>query len=86
MLTVLLCERCRSDNTRDEAHRSRQLGFLPSFSNSSDLREQVRFVNTGNNYPYKCIDQVPENERTTKDAKVNSPQGSTVNLGVGTDK
>ena len=55
MLTVLLCERCRSDNTRDEAHRSRQLGFLPSFSNSSDLREQVRLVNTGNNYPTNAL-------------------------------
>ena len=86
MLTALLRERCRSDNTRDEAHRSRRLGFLPSFSNSSDLREQVRFVNTGNDYPYKCIDQVPENERTTKDAKVNSPQGSTVDTWVGADK
>ena len=86
MLTALLRERCRSDNTRDEAHRSRRLRFLPSFSDSSDLREQVRFVNTGNDYPYKCIEQVPENERTTKDAKVNSPQGSTVDTWVGADK
>ena len=86
MLTVLLRKRCGSDNTRDKAHRSRRLGFLPSFSNSSDLREEVRFVNTGNNYPYKCIDQVPENERTTKDTKVNNPQGSTVDTWVGADK
>ena len=86
MLTALLRKRCRSNNTRDKAHCSRRLGLLPSFSNSLDLREEVRSVNTGKNYPYKCIEQVPENERTTKDAKVNSPQGSTVDTWVGTDK
>ena len=64
MLTALLRKWCGSDNTHDKAHHSRRLRFLPSFSNLLDLQEEVRFVNTGNDCPYKCIDQVPENERT----------------------
>jgi hypothetical protein len=86
MLTALLRKRCRSEATHDKAHRRHQLGFPDSCSNSPDLREEVRSVNTGSNYPYMCTDQVPENERTTKDDKVNSPPGSTVDMGVGADK
>ena len=86
MLTVLLRQQCRSDDTYNKARGKARLGFLQSFSNSSDLQEEVRSVNTRNYYRSKSTDQVPENERETKDAKVNSPWGSTVNMGVGADK
>ena len=48
MLTTLLYKRCRSEDMPDKMYRRRRLGFLYSFSDSSDLREVVKFVNTGN--------------------------------------
>jgi hypothetical protein len=86
MLTAILRKRRRSEDSHGRARHRRQLGFPELRSNSSDLREGVASVNTGNNYPYMCTDQVPENERTTKDAKANSPPGSAVDIGVGPDK